>query len=285
MHIAPRAAYGGRERLTLLSGLPHAPLTNTGRDAERAVYTPAMTLQLPYLRHDQRFTGLAATLALHLLVLASWYLNKSTVDTVDEDQETIQWVNIEPTRRVEPTPEAPKPHERAAPAPAPPRKAAAAVPKPALAVTEPDAVAPPAPEAPAAPLAQPAQDTPSVDDMLQRARKDIGKIDKDLRKEFPGARIKAPKDSPQLRLARGIEHAAEMAPPKWYEPAKVKEIIDPGPYGRRRYRVVTAFGTYCTTYESNRSPDGRDVMQKGPTPKHTNCPEHEQPATTQKYED
>lgn len=248
-----------------------------------------MTLQRPHLRHDQRFTGLAATLALHLLVLASWYLNKATVDTVDEHQKTIQWVNITPTRRVEPTPQAPKPPEPSKPperaAAAPPRTAAEQAPKPPVAITQLEAIAPPAPEASPAPLAQATQDTPSVADMLQRARKDIGKIDKDLRKEFPGARIKAPKDSPQLRLARGIEHAAEMAPPRWYEPAKIKEIIDPGPYGRRRYRVVTAFGTYCATYESNRSPDGRDVMQKGPTPKLTNCPEHEQPATTQKYED
>lgn len=280
---------GRRERLTLPSEPSHAPFSNMGLDAEHAVYTPAMTLQLPYLRHDQRFTGLVATLALHLLVLASWYLTRATVDTVDEDQETIQWVNIEPTRPAQPTPQVPSPPEPAKlpqpAAPAPARTAAAPSPKPPVAITQAEAVAPPAPEAPPAPLAQPTQDTPSASDMLQRARKDIGKIDKDLRKEFPGARIKAPKDSPQLRLVRGIEHAAEMAPPKWYEPAKVKEIIDPGPYGRRRYRVITAFGTYCTTYESNRSPDGRDVMQKGPTPKHTNCPPDEQPATTQKYED
>ena len=248
-----------------------------------------MTLQRLHLHHNQRFTGLAATLALHLLVLTSWYLTKATVDTVDEDPETIQWVNIAPTRRVEPTPQAPKPPEpskspeRAAAAP--PRTAAERAPKPPVAITQPEAIAPPAPEAPPLPLAQPTQDTPSVADMLQRARKDIGNIDKDLRKEFPGARIKAPKDSPQLRLARGIEHAAEMAPPKWYEPAKIKEIIDPGQYGRRRYRVITAFGTYCTTYESNRGPDGQDVFQRGPQPKHTNCPKNEQPATTQKYED
>ena len=239
-----------------------------------------MTPQLPYLQPSQRAAGVGAAVALHLLMLALWYLNQASVDTQDEDSETIQWVNIEPARRVEPTPETPKPPEPRE------RLTRAQVSEPAaiatrrpLAVTEAQTVAPPAPPA------ETTQDTPSVDDILARARKDIGKIDKDLRKEFPGARIKAPRDSPQLRLERGIELANELAPPKWYEPAKVKEIIDPGQYGRKRYRITTAFGTYCTTYESNRAPDGRDVMQKGPQPKHTNCPKHEQPATTQKYED
>ncbi len=239
-----------------------------------------MTPQLPQLHSNQRAAGILAALALHLLVLALWYLNKGAVAPVDEDAKTIQWVNIEPARPAQPKPDIPKPIERVARLQA--RPAAVMAPRPPIAAIVTETVAPMAPEAPPTPAAQA---TPSAYDMLERARKDIGKIDKDLRKEFPGARIKAPKDSPQLRLERGIELANELAPPKWYQPAKVKEIIDPGQYGRRRYRVTTAFGTYCTTYESIQAPDGRDIMQKGFQAKHTNCPKHEQPATTQKYED
>ncbi len=75
-----------------------------------------------------------------------------------------------------------------------------------------------------------------------------------------------------------------MAPPRWYQAPKSTEIIDPGGYGRRRYRVITAHGTYCYTYESNRAPDGRDVMKNGPAQKRTTCEENELPPTQQKWE-
>jgi hypothetical protein len=57
-----------------------------------------------------------------------------------------------------------------------------------------------------------------------------------------------------MKLERGIARAAELAPNKWYQAPKTEEIIDPGGYGRRRYRVTTALGTCCVTYESNHGP-------------------------------
>ncbi len=91
--------------------------------------------------------------------------------------------------------------------------------------------------------------------------------------------------SPQMdawkRFEKGIERAGELAPPRPGEAPKIEEIIDPGGYGRRRYRVISATGTYCITYESNHAPDGLDSMANGIKPKITTCPKDEQPATRQ----
>ena len=85
-------------------------------------------------------------------------------------------------------------------------------------------------------------------------------------------------------MQRGIEHAAEMAPPRWYEKAKITELVVPGGNGKRRYRVITAQGTFCVTYESNHRLDGIDPFSnKQGQPKYTNCDGFEQAATKQKY--
>ncbi|UUZ53488.1 hypothetical protein LP419_32610 [Massilia sp. H-1] len=65
------------------------------------------------------------------------------------------------------------------------------------------------------PAAAPPQTaTRSAAEMMEQAKRDIGKFDKELRKEFATRGISKPPDSPQLRLAQGIEDvrrgAAEM---------------------------------------------------------------------------
>lgn len=134
---------------------------------------------------------------------------------------------------------------------------------------------PDTPPAAAAPL--------SAYEMLQQAKRNVGKIDQDLRKAYPGQPISAPVSNGATRLAKGMQDAADLAPNKWYEAPKVTEIIDPGPYGRRRYRVVGSKRVYCITVESNHAPDGIDQMQRGIQQKTTNCEETEQAATKQDY--
>lgn len=95
--------------------------------------------------------------------------------------------------------------------------------------------------------------------------------------------ISAPADSPELRMRRKMAQAADMVPNRWYQAPKVTEIVDPGGYGRRRYKVVGAAGTYCITQESNHGPDGQDTMRNGIRPKVTNCPRDEQAATKQDW--
>ena len=118
---------------------------------------------------------------------------------------------------------------------------------------------------------------------MRQARRSIGKIDQDLRKAHPGQPISAPASNGATRLAQGLQAAADAAPNRWYEAPKVTEIIDPGSYDRRRYRVVGARGTYCITVESNHAPDGLDIGSKGIEHKKTNCEESEQAATRQKW--
>jgi hypothetical protein len=90
-----------------------------------------------------------------------------------------------------------------------------------------------------------------------------------------------PKQQAWERFQKDIVRAGEMAPPRAGEAPKIEEIIDPGGYGRRVYRVIGAAGTYCITYESNHAPDGLDSMSNGIKPKITTCPKDGQPATTQ----
>lgn len=224
-----------------------------------------------FLRQHRRLAGLAATLALHLVLLLLWQLSRVQVRQADTAVERIQWVNVQPKKvaRTPPPPAAVPPVARREVV----RPAAAAPPPPVQ-------LAPPS-AAPAEPVAQIAPG-PGHDEILAQARKNIGALSKELGKEFPEQKIRKPRDTPWTRFEKGIELANELAPPKWYEAPKIKELVDPGSYGRRRYRVITANGTYCITYESNHAPDGIDVISKGMQQKKTNCPEHELPPTKQK---
>lgn len=116
---------------------------------------------------------------------------------------------------------------------------------------------------------------------MRRAHSDIGGIDREMRRQIPKGLVRAPVMTPQKRLEKGIALAAELAPPKWYEAPKVTELIDPGGWGKRRYRVVTANGTYCLTYNNARGTGGYDPFKDRPPPPITNCDPDEQPPTTQ----
>jgi hypothetical protein len=131
------------------------------------------------------------------------------------------------------------------------------------------------------PEAEPAAAQRSADDIMLQARRDLGGIDKQLRSERPQGIVVAPADSSRRRLDKAFDRAAAAAPGGLLEAPKVEELLDPGGYNRKRYRVVGALGTYCVTYESNHAPDGIDSMQNGIRPKNRTCPAFEQPPTTQ----
>lgn len=221
------------------------------------------------LRH---FPALAATLALHLALVLLWQHLRRHEDVSVAEPSWVDWLNVTLPKQATPpvaAPLSPTPNtERRALQ----RQTTEATPPPARQATAPGSQALEAPVAANENPAHEAPALPSAGDMLQRARKDLAGITKDLKKEFPGARITAPLNTAQARLEKGIEEAAELAPPKWYEAAKIKEIKDAGGYSRRRYRVITSDGTHCVTYESNHAPDGIDTMQKGIKPKVTSCP-------------
>jgi len=94
---------------------------------------------------------------------------------------------------------------------------------------------------------------------MAQARKDIGKIDQELRKAYPERNTAALTDSKQARLDRAFDAAHDAVPPKWYEPAKMAEISPPNAR-TRMYRITTALLTYCVLI----SEDGRK--------NYVNCP-------------
>ncbi|MET0982463.1 MAG: hypothetical protein ABWY02_10210 [Telluria sp.] len=236
-----------------------------------------MDIAQPPLQQPRYLTGIGISLAVHLLLVVLWQASRPAQRPEDPLRE-MQFVRVLPVPEVvdrpPPVPALPSPARRSAAPQAPQAPQAASVPDaPAASITP-----------PAEPTDQPVIPAPSAADLLQQAKAAAGGIDSTLRKENPRRGIQAPIVTAQMKLERGIARAGELAPNKWYQAPKTEEIIDPGGYGRRRYRVTTAGGTYCITYESNHAPDGIDTMQHGIKPKKTNCDDDEQPATFQKWQ-
>jgi hypothetical protein len=120
----------------------------------------------------------------------------------------------------------------------------------------------------AIPEAEPAVQTPpaqvSVEHIMSIAKRDLGKIDKELRKEHP-QQFSASGDTPQQRLEKGLERAHELAPNKWYQAARIEDITPPGDDARKIYRITTALGSYCVRYpDKNRTFDHGQANLGGP---------------------
>ncbi len=227
----------------------------------------------------RRYAAIALTLLAHALLVLGWQYARRLPAVDNDPGRSIQWVKITPPIATAPPP--PKPAAQPATRPAARADAPAARPVPATPAAAPVA---PISEAPPDAIVQEAPPAaPNAAEIMRQARRSIGKIDQDLRKANPGQPISAPVSNGATRLAQGLQAAADAAPNRWYEKPKITEIIDPGQYGRRRYRVVGAKRTYCITVESNHAPDGLDISSKGIVHKTTDCEENEQAATKQKW--
>ncbi|MGJ7914255.1 hypothetical protein ACI48D_02080 [Massilia sp. LXY-6] len=248
-------------------------------------------MNIAYRQPDtDRRPGLLLTALLHVALGIGWQAVRTLpapMSAQDGARSRILWIPLP----------APRPVLRDR-APAPPRKQAAAQPAqrhpagihvlPPTPQAEPRRAPTPAPAdsaasvpaAAAAASSQSAPAKPNAGQILERARRDIGGIDKALRKENRPY-IAAPLDSPQMRLRRGIEHAAEMAPNAWYQAPKTEELVNNTGDGARRGRVITGNGSYCVT---ERSPaTSIDMIEKHGKLRITNCPEHEEPARQQAW--
>jgi hypothetical protein len=117
--------------------------------------------------------------------------------------------------------------------------------------------------APAEPLATtPPTEAPekTADEILQQARADVGKIDRDLRSV-----------SPDKSLRKIVLHPTKLessfaAAFKERGPQRMEEII--GPDGRR----ITKVGNMCAFKESNGLVGGRDVFKDGVKTRWQSCP-------------
>jgi hypothetical protein len=144
--------------------------------------------------------------------------------------------------------------------PAPRRKpaqppVAAARPPAAKPRAAPTTTAPPMVVQEAAPAAEAPPVAPSAETILSIAKRDLGKIDKELRTEYKQPpRLSASVETALQRLARGIDQAHQAAPNKWYQAAKIEDITPPGDDARKIYRITTVLGTYCVRYKDKNRP-------------------------------
>ena len=249
---------------------------------QQCSYTRRMTRKPASDRYNRHVAAAIATVAMHVGVVLLWqWSHLTTVDTLTDDGPRIQWVNVKPVRPVA-RPAGPPEQQAVVAVTRRTARVPAALPAPAEAVPV-AAEAQASEPAPAPPTAAPPART--VDEVMQQARRDLGSISKELKKEFPGPKVRAPVDTPQSRLEKGIALAYELAPPKWYEANKVVEMNVADSPGTRRYRVITAKGTYCITVGPTHTATGLTMNGNANPHKMTNCPKDEAPATVQKYDE
>jgi len=239
---------------------------------------------------SDRRLGLLLTALVHLALAIAWQAARTLPAPAPAEEgarSRILWLPLPLPR--------PAPRDREA---APPRKETAARPiqlhqRPVPALTLPPAPAiesrpAPAPAAVPAPAqaqapnagAQTAPAKPSAEQILERAKRDIGSIAKALRKEN-NPYIAAPLDSPQIRMRRGMEQAAAMAPNRIWEAPKVEELVNNTGDGARRSRVITGNGTYCVTERATNT--NVEMIEMHGKLRITNCPEHEEPSKQQTW--
>lgn len=203
-----------------------------------------------------------------LLHVAIIYAFMQRQHPAEAPREAMQWLlpMTQPNTKSQP-----KPVVKPAPPPDAAAPKAIAPPKPANVPAAP-ATPQETPATPAAPTSTPPDDPfapaptaprpPSASDILNQARLDVRKIDKELRAAYPERAPAPPPDSKQARLERGINAAHEAVPPKWYQAAKIIELSTPdGENKTRTYKIVTGIGTYCI----NIRPDGKKSYTSCPT--------------------
>ncbi len=226
-----------------------------------------------HIARPQRATAIAVTLAVHVALLGVLYFSKHVAERVPDGRSMVFWFVQEKT----PAPlEAARPSQTMAPATRMQTSAPAPAPAPAPIIGE-------TPETAEAPVPESTPAAPSAADILKQARSDAGGIDRALRKQIPKGLIRAPVITAHKRFVKGLELANEMAPTAWYEAPKIREIIDPGGNGTKRYRVISGKSTYCLSYHDNRNRAGLDPIGNGIAKPlvPTNCDPDELPPTTQ----
>jgi hypothetical protein len=238
-------------------------------------------MNLAYREAPDRRSGLLLTILVHAALVAGWHAVRTLpppASVEDGPRSRVLWIPLPlPSLRPAAPDKAPEtPHKESA--------APVFQPRPAPAIAQPGmpaaTAATPATTVGEAAPAQPLETKPGAQQILERAKRDIGAIAKTLRKEN-NPYIAAPLDSPQMRLQQGIEHARAMAPNRIWEAPKVEELVNNTGDGARRTRVVGGDGTYCITERATNT-DVEMIEHHGKL-RITNCPTHEEPAKQQAW--
>jgi hypothetical protein len=224
-----------------------------------------------------RRAGIAATLVVHALLLLAWQAGRPTPAVVPEPRRmTIQWIRL-PAPAVPAPPARPHAHMNPVTPLRPPAPVAHVTPAPA----QPTLPTLPAEAGGGVDAPAPAPSVGAGAALLERARRAAGAVDRALRKEnYPY--IVAPLDSPDIRMRKKMERAAELAPNRLWEAPKTEELVNDTGDGARRTRVITPAGAYCIT---ERAPTTSiDTIEKHGKIRTTDCGTgHEQPASTQDW--
>jgi hypothetical protein len=182
--------------------------------------------------------ALALALLLHGLLLFSVFRHPPRTP-VEAPAGAMVWLKVAP----------PAPPRKPAPPPVAAARPPDTKPKAKSASAAPPIVVPEAPVAEAPPVA------PSADTILSIAKRDLAKIDQQLREESgKQPRLSASAETALQRLARGIDQAHQAAPNRWYQAARIEDITPPGDDARKIYRIATALGTYCVHYKDKNRP-------------------------------
>jgi hypothetical protein len=200
-------------------------------------------------KRTANWPGILLTLALHLAALYALSLNHHSVQRKDlAPPLAMQWIWLAPI--------APKPLTtnalRASTVPAITTSHPIAIANKVAATVVPSALA----SALAAPVVSPTDSgtgsSLNLNQLLQNVKGDIATLDREQHKNHPEPKG-VPIDSVQSKLEKAFASAA--APPKWYEGARTEEITsaDDAESGDRKYRIRTAFGSYCVTYPGDGS--------------------------------
>lgn len=239
----------------------------------------------------RRRAAVALTLLVHAALLLGWQATRRPPAPAASEpgRMAIQWIRL-------PALPAPAPRrEDAHPQPVRPRTPVepGTITLPRATLAPPPVAVPAAPAAIPSPAAAPsaaqpadtgptpgASPTPSARALLENARRAAGGIDRALRKEN-NPYIVAPLDSPQIRMRKGMQAAADMAPNAWYEAPKIEELVNNTGDGARRTRVISGGGTYCITERATNT--SVDMIEKHGKQRFTNCPAHESAASAQEW--
>ena len=223
---------------------------------------------------DRRHVGIAVTVVVHALLILGWQATRRPPSVApDPRRTTIQWIRL-------PAPTVPLARrEQARVGPARTHASAITLPRAPATVAPLPAVGAPNADAATGTPALPARSEAAA--ILERARRDAGAVDRALRKEN-NPYIVAPPDSPEIRMRKKMERAAQLAPNRLWEAPKTEELVNDSGDGARRTRVITPAGAYCIT---ERSPTTSiDMIEKLGKIRVTNCGTgHEQPASAQEW--
>lgn len=205
-----------------------------------------MTIYLSQPKRSNRLMALAAIAAVHIVAVYAWPGRAPANMQVLQKEIAVTFVHIEPKKLAAPPPLA----ARAVPVRPAPSKAV---------VREPAAVTIVPPAQPPAPAEAITAVERGYDDIVDQAKLDVGKIDKELRKQRldPGQRNTQFGPTKRERLIAG---AMRQRGPL----AQVETIL---PDGRRMTRV----GNNCAVMESNGLVGARDVFKDGVKTKWSRC--------------